>query len=199
MSDEFASWISEWSIRLRLMPPDSHHQLGMLERNHRVRHEQLEMCPNLSGAIVDEEFKLGEASAAQDEASEFAKNIQRRADAAQALMQANVSRSVKAAMLARSRPLRRRFAQGEWAYYWRKGRSGTNLEKCYKARPREGFGARVPRRNRVRAAERRQASARIRTSAVHTRESSTEVPSRTLSASKCSPTRRSRRRHSTAF
>ena len=58
----------------------------------------LGVCPSLPGAIADEEFKLGEASAAQDEVSEFAKNTQWRADAAQALMQASVSRSVRAAM-----------------------------------------------------------------------------------------------------
>ena len=34
MSEEFATWVSERGIRLRLIPADSHHQLGMLERNH---------------------------------------------------------------------------------------------------------------------------------------------------------------------
>ena len=85
----------------------------------------------MPGALADEEFKLGESSAALDEASEFAKNIQRRADAALAFLQANVSRSVRAAPLARSRPLRRRYSLGEWVYYWRRDPSGTNLEKCH--------------------------------------------------------------------
>jgi len=61
--------------------------------------------------------------------SELAKNIQRRSDAAQAFPQANVSRAVRAAVLARSRPLGRCYTLGERVYYRRIDRSDTNLEK----------------------------------------------------------------------
>ena len=41
MSAEFRRWATRWSIRIDLVPKECHHALGILERNHVVRREQL--------------------------------------------------------------------------------------------------------------------------------------------------------------
>ena len=41
MSEEFAEWCRSRGIRLTLIPRDAHHELGILERNHQVRREQI--------------------------------------------------------------------------------------------------------------------------------------------------------------
>ena len=41
VSQEFKDWAENRGIKLQLIAKDAHHQLGMLERNHQVRREQL--------------------------------------------------------------------------------------------------------------------------------------------------------------
>ncbi len=47
------------------------------------------------------------------------KDMELRADACEAYHQAAISDKLRAAMLARSRPIRREYSLGEWCYYWR--------------------------------------------------------------------------------
>ena len=41
MSEEFRNWTSRYNIKIDLVPKECHHALGMMERNHAVRREQL--------------------------------------------------------------------------------------------------------------------------------------------------------------
>ena len=167
MGDEFAEWCRSRGIRLVLIPRDAHHELGMLERNHQVRREQIAIyhdmhpedslkvavrvtqqqrnrlrnvrgftpvqralgtLPTVPGTLSDEPTKMTDISASGED---FHADIQRRADAGKAFLQANISRAVRAALAARNRPLRRRFQVGEWVYYWRRGNLESGLLKCY--------------------------------------------------------------------
>ena len=47
MPQEFKDWAENHGIKLQLIAKDAHHQLGMLERNHQVRREQLSIYKNL--------------------------------------------------------------------------------------------------------------------------------------------------------
>jgi len=155
MSHVFREWAGGQGIRLDMIPKDAHHRLGILERNHQVRREQLEIyhaahpkdslrkavritcpqrnrlrnvrgftpaqrvlgvLPRLPGTLAEEEFRLAEQSQATDARTEFAETLARQASAGAAFLKANVSTAVRAALLARSRPMRRRFAVGEWVY-----------------------------------------------------------------------------------
>ncbi|CAK0792453.1 unnamed protein product [Prorocentrum cordatum] len=41
VSEEFSEWCDTRQIKLQLIPRDAHHRLGILERNHQVRREQI--------------------------------------------------------------------------------------------------------------------------------------------------------------
>lgn len=82
--------------------------------------------PRLPGAPADEDVRLTELKT--DKKSEFVQDLERLTSAGTAFPQANTARAVREALLARTRPLRRRYEVGEWCYYWREGESA--LEKC---------------------------------------------------------------------
>ncbi|CAK0886983.1 unnamed protein product, partial [Prorocentrum cordatum] len=152
------SWMSKHDIKLDLIPKGAHHKLGLMERNHAVRREQLSKYhmqfpddslktalrmtasqrnllrnvhgfspamlvlgtqPRVPGALSDEDFGLAEQSALVDPRSEVHEMMLRRVAAGTAFIEANCSRAVRAALLARSRPTRRGYEVGEWVYIWR--------------------------------------------------------------------------------
>ncbi|CAK0900583.1 unnamed protein product [Prorocentrum cordatum] len=86
--------------------------------------------PKVPGALCDEDIGLAEQAALVDPKSEVHKVMVRRAAAGTAFIEANCSRAVRAALLARSRPTRRECQIGEWVYFWRPEMS-TGLEKCH--------------------------------------------------------------------
>ena len=73
--------------------------------------------PSIEGSIADEEFFLNQVEPGTTRLQEL---INRKTDAARMFLQANNSRSIRAAMLARSRPQKHSFEIGDWVYYWRK-------------------------------------------------------------------------------
>ncbi|CAK0898302.1 unnamed protein product, partial [Prorocentrum cordatum] len=168
-SRKMHQWMSKHDIALDLIPKGAHHKLGLVERNHAVRREQLSKYhlqfpddspktalrmtasqrnilrnvhgyspatlvlgtqPKVPGALCDEDFGLAEQAALVDPKSEVHEIMVRRAAAGTALSEANCSRAVRAALLARSRPTRRECQIGEWVYFWRPEMS-TGMEKCH--------------------------------------------------------------------
>ncbi|CAK0816650.1 unnamed protein product [Prorocentrum cordatum] len=168
-SKKMHSWMSKHDIKLDLIPKGAHHKLGLMERNHAVRREQLSKYhmqfpddslkttlrmtasqrnllrnvhgfspamlvlgtqPRVPGALTDEDFGLAEQSALVDPRSEVHEMMLRRVAAGTAFIEANCSRAVRAALLARSRPTRREYEVGEWVYIWRPEPS-RGLEKCH--------------------------------------------------------------------
>ncbi|CAK0856800.1 unnamed protein product [Prorocentrum cordatum] len=168
-SRKMHQWMSKHDIALDLIPKGARHKLGLMERNHAVRREQLSKYhlqfpddslktalrmtasqrnilrsvhgyspatlvlgtqPKVPGALCDEDFGLAEQAALVDPKSEVHEMMVRRAAAGTALIEANCSRAVRAALLARSRPTRREYQIGEWVYFWRPEMS-TGMEKCH--------------------------------------------------------------------
>ncbi|CAK0797600.1 unnamed protein product [Prorocentrum cordatum] len=86
--------------------------------------------PRVPGALSDEDFGLAEQSALVDPRSEVHEMMLRRVAAGTAFIEADCSRAVRAALLARSRPTRRGYEVGEWVYIWRPEPS-RGLEKCH--------------------------------------------------------------------
>ncbi|CAK0862702.1 unnamed protein product [Prorocentrum cordatum] len=86
--------------------------------------------PKVPGALCVEDFGLAEQAALVDPKSEVHEMMVRRAAAGTAFIEANCSRAVRAALLARSWPTRRECQIGEWVYFWRPEMS-TGLEKCH--------------------------------------------------------------------
>ena len=74
--------------------------------------------PHMPGSLDEEYFTVGEQSMRTEE-SAILDDMRMRQDACEAYHQANLSEKLRATMLARSRPVRRQYALGEWVYYWR--------------------------------------------------------------------------------
>ena len=68
--------------------------------------------PRLPGQLDEEYFFLGEQDLRPDDTN-YMKDMELRADASEAYHQAAISDKLRAAMLARSRPVRREYALGE--------------------------------------------------------------------------------------
>ncbi|CAK0872984.1 unnamed protein product, partial [Prorocentrum cordatum] len=86
--------------------------------------------PKIPGARCDENFGLSDQAALVDPKSEVHEMMIRSTAAATAFVEANCSRAVRAALLARSRPPRRNYEIGEWVYFWRPEQM-QGLEKCH--------------------------------------------------------------------
>ncbi|CAK0834201.1 unnamed protein product [Prorocentrum cordatum] len=131
-SKRMHDWMSKHGIKLDLIPKGAHHKLRLMERNHAVRREQLskynlqfsddslKTALRISDALCDEDFGLSERAAL----------MVRRTAAGTAFIEANCSRAVQAALLARSRPTRRNYEIGEWVYFCRPEQT-QGLEKCH--------------------------------------------------------------------
>ena len=74
--------------------------------------------PRLPGGLDEEYFSIAENDSRTQE-GKVLEDMRMRADAAEAYHQANMSEKLRAAMLARNRPIRREYVLGEWVYYWR--------------------------------------------------------------------------------
>ena len=92
----------------------------------------LGVFPRQPGDVTEGEVRLSDLMGLDDEASQFAKDVQRRTDAAKAFLHVNVSRAVRAALHARNRPLRRRYCIGEYVFYWRRdNKTDSGLQKVF--------------------------------------------------------------------
>ena len=169
MSDKYKCWVERHGIKLELIPEGAHAKLGLIERNHQVRREQLAIyalafpndkfstalritcgqrnrlrnvggfspvqlvlgkIPRLPGTLADSEFHLAEQSAATMQGRHL-DDMQRREAGATAFLKANVSNAIRSSLLARSRPTRREYEVGEWAFYWRVLKDESKLEKVH--------------------------------------------------------------------
>ncbi|CAK0804856.1 unnamed protein product, partial [Prorocentrum cordatum] len=139
-------WMSKRGIKLDLAPKGARHR-GQLSKRHLQFAEDLLKTalrmttsqrnalknvhgfspaalilgtqPKIPGALCDRDFGLSEQAALVDTKGEVHEMMIRRTAAATAIIDANCSRGVRAALLARSRPTRRNYEIGEWVYFWR--------------------------------------------------------------------------------
>ncbi len=71
---------------------------------------------------------MGEQDLRSDDTN-YRKDMELRAEASEAYHQAAISDKLRAAMLARSRLVRREYALGEWCYYWRAAKDSLEAGK----------------------------------------------------------------------
>ena len=84
-------------------------------------HRVLGYLPQFPAALADSDFRLAEQAAHTDPTNDLVVDMERRVSAGRAFLTANFKLSIRRALLARTRPMRREFTVCEWVPYWRVG------------------------------------------------------------------------------